>query len=483
MYGSYLKFIATIIKGNLQIMLRRRMKVMKQIKKKCIAFIMVIAFVMSSANFIPASNEVVYATSVKSITGSSQVVCKKSAKIKIPSGFSNCVFSSSNRKVASVNSKGVLKALRLGVTKITLRSGKRVKNYTITVVPSSKKDVYLKQSIFVTGKSAQLKLASTKYDVSQVSLSREWVCDDDDFDKKCYCKKLLYEGTQLFDVGYGSWSKRIKLWSFSGESFIEYLIYADEWKDDLVRAGENISYKGVMMGVSPSECGKQGIKLYIDDQLIGDQMNYTPGTHVFKVKSGSYEYKKKVSLRYSIENILKTHNAEGVAADQKEVLDAVFQILDQIISDNMTEEQKVKAIHDYLIYHADYYSGNLNTRPGWSNAIKGVIMNHEGVCNSYALAFYTMAVAEGIPCKFISGTATNSRGSTGGHAWNQVQLNGIWYYIDCTWDDPTGGGHERTTYYLSESLWSNHSQEDARDLIKDSSYAWENFYITGEGWN
>ena len=36
-----------------------------------------------------------------------------------------------------------------------------------------------------------------------------------------------------------------------------------------------------------------------------------------------------------------------------------------------------------------------------------VIMEHEGVCNSYALAFYTMATAEGIPCRVISGTATN----------------------------------------------------------------------------
>ena len=455
---------------------------MKQIKKKCVAFIMVIVFVMNFGNFLSASNEAVYAASTKTITSSSQIVCKKSAKIKIPGGFSNCTFSSSNKKVASVNSKGVLKALRLGVTKITLRSGSKVKNYTITVVPASKKDVYLKQAIFVTGESAKLKLASAKYDVSQVSLTKDWDYGDY-FDEKCYCKKLTYEGIQSFDVGYGSWSKQIKVWSFSGKSLIDYLIYEDEWQDELVLAGENISYKGVMMGASPSECSKQGVKLYVDDQPIADRMNYTPGTHMFKVKSGSYEYKKKVTLRYSIANILKTHNAEGMGTDQKEVLDTVFQILDQIITNNMTDEQKVKAIHDYLIYNADYYSGNLNTRPGWASAVKGVIMNHEGVCNSYALAFYTMAVAEGIPCKFVSGTATNSVGSTGGHAWNQVQLNGTWYYIDCTWDDPTGGGHERTTYYLSESLWSNHNQEEAKDLIKESSYLWEHYYITGEGWN
>ena len=41
-----------------------------------------------------------------------------------------------------------------------------------------------------------------------------------------------------------------------------------------------------------------------------------------------------------------------------------------------------------------------------------------------------------IPCVIVSGTATNSQGETENHAWNYVQLNGIWYAVDCTWDDP-----------------------------------------------
>lgn len=60
-------------------------------------------------------------------------------------------FSSSNKKVASVNAKGKLKALRLGVTKITVYSNKKKQSYKITVVPKSDKDVRLKQSLFLKG--------------------------------------------------------------------------------------------------------------------------------------------------------------------------------------------------------------------------------------------------------------------------------------------------------------------------------------------
>ena len=77
---------------------------------------------------------------------------------------------------------------------------------------------------------------------------------------------------------------------------------------------------------------------------------------------------------------------------------------------------------------------------------------------------------------FVGGKAANAGG---GHAWNQVKVNGKWYYIDCTWDDPVGGGYENYKYYLSESLWSDHIAETAKDLSEDGKYDWEHYYLTG----
>ena len=54
---------------------------------------------------------------------------------------------------------------------------------------------------------------------------------------------------------------------------------------------------------------------------------------------------------------------------------------------------------------------------------------------------------QGIDCKVISGTANG-----GGHAWNKVKLEGDYYYIDVTWDDPVPDreGRLRYDYYLTK---------------------------------
>ncbi len=48
--------------------------------------------------------------------------------------------------------------------------------------------------------------------------------------------------------------------------------------------------------------------------------------------------------------------------------------------------------------------------------------------------------AAGIECKVIYGSTTRG----GYHAWNQVKVDGVWYNIDVTWDDPDSGS---TIYY------------------------------------
>ena len=64
----------------------------------------------------------------------------------------------------------------------------------------------------------------------------------------------------------------------------------------------------------------------------------------------------------------------------------------------------------------------------------------------------------------VIGTGTNSKNETENHAWNYVKLDGKWYAIDVTWDDPviTGGGKltnkARYEYFLkgSQTMNKNH---------------------------
>ena len=80
-------------------------------------------------------------------------------------------------------------------------------------------------------------------------------------------------------------------------------------------------------------------------------------------------------------------------------------------------------------------------------------MNHKCVCEGYAKAFKYMLDSFGIESTLVIGTATNSQGESENHAWNYVKLNGRWYAVDCTWDDPiiVGGFSNdeiKYTYFL-----------------------------------
>ena len=86
------------------------------------------------------------------------------------------------------------------------------------------------------------------------------------------------------------------------------------------------------------------------------------------------------------------------------------------------EYEKALWLHDYLIMHAYYDSDYKRYGPD------GVLVDGLGVCDSYSKAYEMLLSAAGIQSvRVLSST----------HAWNSVFLEGAWYNIDCTWDDPT----------------------------------------------
>lgn len=154
------------------------------------------------------------------------------------------------------------------------------------------------------------------------------------------------------------------------------------------------------------------------------------------------------------------YDAKRPARSTSERINAIlktYDIADQITNNTMSDREKVKAVHDWLCINVaydinNYYAGTI---PGSSYLIQGPILYGKSVCGGYADAFQFFMDILGIECETISGTATNSSGITGSHAWNRVKIDNQWLYIDVTWDDPIPdkpGVVSRYTYFLiSES--------------------------------
>ena len=148
-------------------------------------------------------------------------------------------------------------------------------------------------------------------------------------------------------------------------------------------------------------------------------------------------------------------------------------LLPQIVTPGMSEYETVKAIHDYIVNNTQYdYDRLLNgTVPEVSHSPLGVLQYGVAVCQGYAYAFELLCDLSGIECDFVGGVAGG-----GGHAWNQVKVDGKWYNIDVTWDDPIYYFNGVLTPYLSYDyflvsdavLYQDHVTEDAQHVCTES---------------
>ncbi|MDR3584662.1 MAG: Ig-like domain-containing protein, partial [Desulfosporosinus sp.] len=104
----------------------------------------------------------------------------------------------------------------------------------------------------------------------------------------------------------------------------------------------------------------------------------------------------------------------------------VTQILSQIISSGMNDYQKEKVIHDWIVTKVAY-----DTALVQHSDYAALVSPYKTVCQGYALLTYKMLNQAGIQTKILEGTAGGED-----HTWNEVYLDGAWYHLDTTWDDP-----------------------------------------------
>ena len=109
---------------------------------------------------------------------------------------------------------------------------------------------------------------------------------------------------------------------------------------------------------------------------------------------------------------------------------------DSLVSADMSEYERVKAFHDYLCETVTYQEYGDTAHTAY-----GALVNHAAVCEGYTLAMDLLCYLSGIDCEHIFGFSRNQA-----HSWVRVNVDGIWYNIDTTWDDQEQG--IRYTYFM-----------------------------------
>ena len=150
----------------------------------------------------------------------------------------------------------------------------------------------------------------------------------------------------------------------------------------------------------------------LDDNTIGD-VKYNKDGSVSSF-SAYYHYDKK-------------DLPEMKKAYEKAVANALT-----VIDPYMTDYQKELALHDWLCHHIRYdHSISAGSTGSYNGIVKG-----QAVCEGYSESFTELLHRAGIEAATVYGFVESANGTFDfGHAWNIVRIDGMWYYVDVTWDD------------------------------------------------
>lgn len=94
-----------------------------------------------------------------------------------------------------------------------------------------------------------------------------------------------------------------------------------------------------------------------------------------------------------------------------------------LIPEGADTYEKVRTVYAYLIDHAEYASSEDDQN------IAGIFWKGQAVCAGYARAVQYLLEQLDIPCIYVEG---DTRDSDEGHAWDIVQIEGQYYYVDAT---------------------------------------------------
>ncbi len=125
------------------------------------------------------------------------------------------------------------------------------------------------------------------------------------------------------------------------------------------------------------------------------------------------------------QNDVSLTNGQATLWDLKTV-----ELADEICADCNTDEEKVKAIYEWMIHNFEY---DYEYEPvvQYFNVHKTLI-NQKGVCYDFAHLFAALCRSHSIPCYVVDGTKIDDVNYH--HTWNRVYFNGYWWNVDVTLD-------------------------------------------------
>ncbi len=143
------------------------------------------------------------------------------------------------------------------------------------------------------------------------------------------------------------------------------------------------------------------------------------------------------------------------SAQKEAVNDAIDEFRSEYITAGMSDFEKEMMIIQYIVENCEYEVGT-----NYSNSTTySVLINGKAQCSGYADAFLQMAKGCGLNVRYVTSSD---------HAWNLIELDGDWYHVDVTWEDPRGTNNFGFGYLSNKYI----NLEDSEIKLIDHHNSW-----------
>ena len=138
-----------------------------------------------------------------------------------------------------------------------------------------------------------------------------------------------------------------------------------------------------------------------------------------------------LSLLFSAYIFVYKHDDISLTNGQTTLWDtATVELADEICSDCDTDEEKVKAIYEWMIHNFEY-DYDCNPVIQYFN-VRKTLSTRKGICYDFSHLFVALCRSQNIPCYVVDGDKRDN--AQYHHTWNRVYFEGSWWTVDITFD-------------------------------------------------
>ncbi|MGC5776413.1 transglutaminase domain-containing protein [Paenibacillus pabuli] len=169
-------------------------------------------------------------------------------------------------------------------------------------------------------------------------------------------------------------------------------------------------------------------------------------------------------------------SADVIQKKQSEIIAKANEVVASIIKDGMKDDEKRKAIYDYLNDNAKYDDAalenaernnfkNVDAQFNDSFTTYGILVKGVGVCASYASVYKLLSDLSGLESIVVTGASSGVP-----HAWNKVKIGNEWFHVDAT-NNLTNSGIPYFLYNANDETAASQKTIADKDYWLDSELA------------